>query len=506
MRNGAHTALLCASICLALVGPANADTTFRIALIAAPPSKGNPLSTVGTTPQLFWTAIYDRLTDIDNDGNIVPQLAESWEAVSETEWHFHLRDDVVFSNGEPLTAETVKTGFDATREDAVNALTWFRTSTQFPRVDIIDEHTVAFHTEYPNAMAPAYLSSYFVVPSGVVKDKGIGGLINAPVGTGPFVVDSWEPDQVVLSRNPTSWRQPKVDAIEAKFVPDSSARLQALLTGQVDAAVAISPDQIGMLEAAGHRAVTRNPTRIIVFALKSTDPASPFSDVRVRKAFNFAVNKQVITEILLGGLVEPATQGATPFSVGYLEDFDPFPYDPDRARALLKEAGYEDGVSFVIESPSGTLPNDTAILQQITSDAARAGMNMEVQLITYPQLLRRTLLGELGGDGFLMDFTNRYADALRGVLDTNHTCNGPGTPWFCDREIQSMIDTASRTFNMEERARLTRDVVRRYAEEAQSLYLFPALGLDGVHKRVTRWEPMNDRLMYHLIELDSSAD
>jgi len=478
------------------------DNTFRIALTAAPPSKGNPLSTIGTTPQLFWTAIYDRLVDIDNDGNVVPQLAEKWEPVSETEWHFHLRDDVVFSNGEPLTAETVKVAFDMTREDAINASTWFRIADQYPRVEVIDELTVAFHTELPNAMAPRYLSAFFVVPSGILKDQGIAGLINEPVGSGPFVVDDWAADRVLMSRNATSWRPPKVDAMEARFVPESSARVQALLTGEVDAAVSISPDQIDRLEAAGHRSVTRNPTRIIVFALKANDPESPFADERVRKAFNFAVNKEIITEVLLGGFVEPATQGATPFSVGYIEGLNPYPYDPDRARALLEEAGYEDGVSFTIESVSGTLPNDTAILQQIASDVARVGMTMDVQLLTYPQLLQRTLLGELGGDGFLMDFTNRYADALRGVLNTNHTCRGPGESWFCDDKIQPVIDLAERTFDLAERTRLTEQVVRYYADVAQSLFLFPALGLDGVHKRVTVWEPMNDRFMYDRIELD----
>lgn len=490
---GSNTALLGA-------GSAQAESTFRIALSAAPPSKGNPFSTIGTTPTFFWTAIYDRLTDIDNEGNIVPQLAVSWEAVNDLEWHFKLRPNVKFSNGEPVTAQSVKTVFDLMRKDPINALYWSRQDKFYPLVEVIDDLTVAFHTLKPNAVLPAYLSALFIAPGGHVQNVGLAGLVTEPIGSGPFVVDRWEPEKVTLSANRNSWRPPKVDKMEAYFVPDASARIQALETGQIDVATVISTDQMDMLALNGHRTVLRNPSRILVFALKSNDPASPFSDMRVRQAFNYAINKDIITEILLAGLVEPAGQGATPAAVGYVPDVKPYPYDPDRARALLIEAGYEDGVSFVIESLAGVLPNDAAILQQITSDVLKVGMKMEVRLMTYPQLLERTILGRLKGDGFLMDFTNRYADALQPLLNTNHACTGPG-PWFCDPVIQPVIDKAERTMDIAERNRLTQQVVKYYHDVAQSLFLFPVVGLDAVHKRVKTWAPMNDRLMYHLVEL-----
>lgn len=477
-----------------------AESTFRIALSAAPPSKGNPFSTIGTTPTFFWTAIYDRLTDIDNEGNIVPQLAESWEAVNDLEWHFKLKPNIKFSNGEPVTAQSVKTVFDLMRNDPINAVYWSRQEKFYPLIEVIDELTVAFHTLKPNAVLPAYLSALFIAPGGHVETVGLAGLVTDPIGSGPFVVDRWDADKVTLSANRTSWRPPKVDKMEAYFVPDASARIQALETGLIDVATVISTDQMDMLALNGHRTVLRNPSRILVFALKSNDADSPFSDMRVRQAFNYAINKDIITEILLAGLVGPAGQGATPAAVGYAPDVKPYPYDPDKARALLAEAGYEDGVSFVIETPSGILPNDTAIIQQITSDVRKVGMTMDVRLITYPQLLQRTILGQLEGDGFLMDFTNRYADALQPLLNTNHACTGPG-PWFCDPVIQPVIDQAERTMDIEERNRLTREVVTYYHDVAQSLFLFPVVGLDAVHKRVKTWAPMNDRLMYHLVEL-----
>ena len=103
-----------------------------------------------------------------------------------------------------------------------------------------------------------------------------------------------------------------------------------------------------------------------------------------------------------------------------------------------------------------------------------------------------------------MDFTNRYADALQPLLNTNHACKGPG-PWFCDPAIQPIIDKAERTIDITERNRLTREIVTYYHDVAQSLFLFPVVGLDAVHKRVKTWVPMNDRLMYHLIEIGDGA-
>ena len=479
---------------------ANAENVFRIALSAAPPSKGNPFSSSGTTPRFLLTAIYDQLTDIDNNGQVIPELAVSWEAKSPTEWHFKLRPNVFFSNGESLNARTIVSMFDHIRDDAIKALYWFRESKRYPNVEVIDDMTVAFHTEFPNAMAPAYLSSLFIVPEKHLKNVGLAGLTTDPIGSGPFKLSEWQPEKIRLTASKTSWRAPKVAVLEALIVPDSFARIQALITGQVDVAVAISTDQIGMLEAAGHTVKMRNPTRLLIFTLKANDKKSPFSDIRVRKAFNYAVNKEIITNVLLAGLVAPASQPATKFAVGYDPKLKPYPYDPAKAKKLLKEAGYEDGVDFTIESPSGILPNDTAILQQIASDVAKVGMRMRVKLITYPQLVRRSTLGDMEGEGFLMDFTNRYSDALRPLLNANHACTGSGS-WFCDQTIQPIIDKAEKTFDMAERISLSRQVIKYYRDVAQSLFLFPVVGIDGVHKRVKTWKPRNDRFMYHLIEV-----
>ncbi|MEQ8509575.1 MAG: ABC transporter substrate-binding protein [Rhodospirillaceae bacterium] len=485
-----------------LVSPAQAETTFRIALSAGPPSQGNPYPGGATTANFVWPTIYDSLTRIDNDGTVQPWLALSWQHVTDTEWHFKLRPGVTFSNGEPFNAAAVKATFDRLRTDDAQGYLWNRQVTYYPRVDLVDDMTVAIHTDKPNAMMAAYLTTLYFTAPAHTAEVGFQGLFNDPVGTGPFVMDRWGADRATFSANPASWNPPKVDQFEAVFVPDASARLQALETNQVDVAAVISTDQIGLLERNGHRAVMRNPSRLLVVALQTQDPALPLADVRVRQALNYAVNRTVITQILLADLVKPASQPAVPMGLGYDPTLEPYAYDPDKARQLLADAGYPDGFSFTLETVAGFMPNDAAILQQIASDLKRVGVNLDIRLITYPQLVRSTLGGELGGQALLADFFNNSGDALRPMLPTtNHACGGLN-PWYCDEEIQAVIGEAEVTLDLDKRKALTQQVIRHYRDQASSLFLFPVVGLDGVHKRVTHWEPWNDILNPHLIDVE----
>ena len=504
---GRPSAILCCVFALMLAGPQSveAEKAFRVALTAAPQVKGNALAGGGVTANFIWSAFYDTFTRIRNDGSVEPWLATAWAPVSDTEWHFQLRPNVRFANGEVFDAHAVKTTFDMLRTDAARSFMRYRDIKYYPRVDVIDDLTVAIHTNEPNAMTAAYLSGTPFAPPRYLQDVGFQGLVDEPVGTGPFVLERWAPDKISARANPQAWTPPKVDALEIYMVPDSSARIQALETGQIDVALAISPDQIPLLEAAGHRTAVRAPHRVYIFVLQTEDPESPLSDVRVRQALNYAINKELITDVLLAGLVEPASQPALPLTRGYDPTLKPYPYDPDKARQLLKDAGYENGFNFALETVSGFMPNDTAILQQIVSDLSEVGINMSVNVITYPTLLRTVLFGEVGGDAFPMDFFNTTGDALRPFLrSVNHACTGT-RPWYCDEAIQPVIDKARVTMDLDRRAQLTRQVVRHYRNDASSLFLWPVLGLDGLHRRVTRWEPWLDILNFHLADVDGMS-
>jgi peptide/nickel transport system substrate-binding protein len=485
---------------LAVAAEAEAKTkTLRLGTTQLPEARGNPYKTTATTPYIFFTALYDTLTQIDEAGALHPWLALSWQPLNQTTWHFKLRPGVTFSNGEPFDAEAVKVTLDFLISDAALAQSVARDIEFISDARVIDPLTVEITTHVPEIFLPRFLAGINIVAPRQFTALGLDGFAMAPIGTGPFKVDDWGPERVRMSAFRGSWRAPKVDALEVLALPEAVSRLQALETGRVDVATNINPDHIPALEAAGLRFHRRNPTRVMVISFDSISEGSPFRDVRVRQAVNYAVNRQAIIDGLLGGLTEPASGPAAKGVIGYDPDLKPYPYDPDKARALLTEAGYPDGFSFVKEGPTGQTAADTAVAQQVAADLAAVGIKMEARAVTLAQIIKYMTVGGWKGTALSTDFaTAPSLDMMRAF--NRHSCTWTA-PWFCDRDIQPVIERARATFDADERTRLTRQIVRHYRDVASSLFMYPSVALDGLGPRVTAWAPWNDNFMYHLAEV-----
>jgi len=186
------------------------------------------------------------------------------------------------------------------------------------------------------------------------------------MGTGPFQLTSWAPERAAFKAYKDSWRAPKVDRLTLLLIPDIASRLQALRSGRVDVAMNLSPDSTDMLEAEGFDVVLRSARTNLALTFITTKDG-PFTDVRLRRAANYAVDMKAITEGLLYGLVEPASQAVPPLALGFNPALEPYPYDPERARTLIAEAGYPDGLDFTAEVNVGTVPYFNSVLQQVAA-------------------------------------------------------------------------------------------------------------------------------------------
>lgn len=481
---------------------AQANGPLRVAMIAMPPSQGNPFFTTATTPHMFYPALYDTLTGVNENGEVEPQIATSWERTSDLTWQLQLRDDVTFSNGAPVTAGSVVGMLRHLQSDAFAAQSVVRESQMIASARALDTHVVELTTHQPHALLPRYLSFFYLVPPDHIDEVGLQGLANEPVGSGPFVLDDWQAERILLSPNPTAWQPPKVTSLEVLALPTPTARLQAVVTGRVDVAYALGPDDEAALLANGLSLYVRNPVRILVAGFDTTAEGSPFADVRVRQAINYAVNRKAITEALMGGYVEPASQPIPRGAIGFDPDLDGYPYDPDKARALLAEAGYADGFDMVYEVTTGASSMTDAYSQQIAVDLARVGVRLEIRPVLFAQAVTKMTRTGWDGNMFSVDFaTGPSMDGLRPIR--LHSC-GWSAPWYCDPQAEALYQQAQIASDQETRVDLTRQLIRRYHEQASALFLFPALGIDGLGKRVTHWRTRNDRVLYHEAEVSGA--
>ncbi len=344
-----------------ILGVSNTQAQMlRLALPELPPGLGYPYR-VMTMPTLYTvSAMFDGLTRIDADGVVKPWLATSWTQTNPTTWTLTLRDDVVFHNGRPFTADAVVhvVNFLATREGMGEAVATEMAFLHSARA--LDDHVVEIRTDYPVPILPRFLPVLHMAEPEAWLDAGLDEFSRAPVGTGPFAADSFAATKATFRAHEKGWRPPQVEGLEIYAVPEATARVQALISGSVDVALALGPDDRALIESVGGTFLGWRSETVRTISFVLTGDPSPLDDIRVRQALNLAVDRQTIIDGLLGGVTSPASQGATPAAEGFNPDLDGILYDPDRARALMKEAGVEHGFEMTVEAVIGASAVPTA--------------------------------------------------------------------------------------------------------------------------------------------------
>ncbi|CAN5721978.1 ABC transporter substrate-binding protein [soil metagenome] len=331
-------------------------------------------------------AIYDPLMSFDEEGNVVPYLAESVESNEDlTVWTVKVPTGILFHDGTPFNAEAVKLQYDRFLDPATNC-TCLPDLTQITSIEAPDDTTVIFTLAEPNVAFTVQLSNsrgYIASPTAVAA-LGNDGFDRAPVGTGPFRMADY--DNLVVEKNPDYWRTgddgtqlPYLDSIDFEEIPDSTTRLQAVQAGDIDIMQTADTANIVDAKAAGLEVqeITGSSSTIVFF--NTTQP--PFDDVRARRAVAFALNRERANEIIYEGA---RTESYSAFPPGYLYEVEldePLPrYDVDEARALVDEYEAENGpLAFsIICIPT---PEAEQLLQLFQQDMQEAGMDVTLDTL-----------------------------------------------------------------------------------------------------------------------------
>lgn len=494
------TSLRAVLACLLFLSPAaQAEKTLRFGAVSLSQDLGNPYGSITIPTLVPHLAIFDTLTVIDENGVVQPWIAERWEAIDPLTWHFTLKPGVLFSNGE---------AFDAAA--AASALTYFASGEGLIEVvaqsviDVasaraVDALTLEVKTKAPNILLPRRLSGIRIPAPGPWRELGRQGFSMDPVGSGPFIATDFDMTEIKLVANRTSWRAPKVDRITIKAVPEITTRLQGLITGALDIALDIGPDDGAILEPSGARLNFRPSGRVQTLTFLSTCEDCPLADVRVRQALNYAVNKEQIIDVLLAGSTEPSGQAAVKASFGYDPSVAAYPYDPDKARALLAEAGYADGFDLPADMTPGAMAGDGAWYLQIASNLRDVGVNVTYQTSPYPIHIQKIRQGGWNGIAFGMDFNNLPALDVLWPLRI-HSCLWKAA-WHCRPEWVPLIEAAEQEFDLEERRRKTQELVRLYHDQPTSLFLWEMPGVDGVAERVLNYKPRHAFINLHDVDV-----
>lgn len=328
--------------------------------------------------------IFDTLVMRDKDMKLVPGLATSWKAIDDTTWEFKLRQGVKFHNGEDFNADAVKFSIDRVLDPAAKSPTvsYIRT---IDSVEVVDPLTVRIKTKGPDPLLPTRMSRYptYIVPPKYVKEVGNDKFATHPVGTGPYKFVEFIPDQhVILEANKDYWRgAPSIDKVTWRAIPDGTARVTALLTGEVDLIENVPVDVAPMVKASPDADLVQVKNGGLTIYLGLVMNEKPLDNVKVRQALNMAIDRKSIVDNILQGMASPrGTQvGAADF--GY-KDVPVPAFDPAKAKALLAEAGFPNGFSIKMQSTHRYL-KDGEVAQAIAQEFGDIGVKVDQEVLDW---------------------------------------------------------------------------------------------------------------------------
>ncbi len=448
--------------------------------------------------------MYDGLLTRDAQMHVVPELVDRWRQVDPVTYEFHLRDGVRFHDGTPMTAEDVKFTFDRVLSGKIGGQTNPRKDLLGPltRIDIVDPHTVRLVLSTPWPLLPAMLPFQEVVSEAFVKRVGDAGLVSQENGTGPFRLKEWvRADRIVMERVPDYYGgsteippagPAHVDRVIYKVMPDNATRVAALLAGDIDIINGLPVTAISQVKDNPSTTVmTVNGTRTFFLAINNNKP--PFTDVRVRRALNHAVDRKLIVARLLNGLATPLDGVLSPDAFGFDPNLPTYAYDPARAKALLAEAGASN-LTLTIDTDGAS----KGIAEAIASLITRSGITAHVQVWETAVIVPiwRSAEKRKDHDLFITSWGNASLDPSDIMMPAVHGGGRGNSAGYANPEVDKLLDQAEVETDQDKRRALYQRVQEIVHNDAPWVFLWLPQDVYGVSKRLHGFKPSADGKIY----------
>jgi peptide/nickel transport system substrate-binding protein len=448
-----------ASAASAASDPGEAASTLAIGLAAEPASLDFTQTDGAAIPEALLVNVYEGLVKIDQDGEIQPLLAESFEMSDDrTTYDFMLREDATFTNGEPFTAEDVKFSIERVQSDE-----WTISLKQ--AMDVVDSVEVVSPTHARvtlSAPSNRWLFQMTTRIGAMFSREGVDDLANEPIGTGPYMLDEWvRGDRLVLERNPDYWGEaPAVGTVTLRYFDDPTALNNALLSGGIDVIGTVqAPEALEQFSDEDTYQIIEGTTNGEV-VLSFNNSQAPLDDRLVRQAIKHAIDHEAVLETAWAGRGSLIGSMVPPTDPWYEDLTGLYPYDPERAEQLLEEAGATD-IELAFRIPN--LPYAVSAAQVVQSQLEEVGITAGIDVLEFPAVWLEEV------------FTNADYDMsiISHVEPRDLTTFGdPDYYWRYDNsEVQRLLDEADKA-DTDTRDENMREVARAIAEDAAADWLF----------------------------------
>lgn len=512
MRHGARLALVLAgTAALVALALAAADARPAQAAAAAPaadtavvaqgvdPTTMDPHQQRETTTFNVLRHIYDPLvarsgTDPTKFDGI---LASSWKRVGRN-MRFFLRKGVTFSDGSPFDAATVKYNIDRVLGKLPNTKpALIASGSQYADVTgarVVNNYTVDILEKAPDPLILSRMQQMLMIPNHSV-DTNPDALAANPIGTGPYTLVRWDRNnQVVLAARPDYFLgKPKIANVIFKTLPDASSRLAAIQAGDVDVITNVPPDNVGDVTSGGSAVVKTVPSARVASMWLDTLSVKPLKSMLVRQALNYAVDVKTITSKVMSGYGLPVATIVPPYFAGYDRQLKPYPYNPDKAKKLLAQAGYPNGFEMTIMVPRGRYLLGEEVTQAIAQYLNKVGIKTKIQAVEFGVFAKATQTRKIPAAFYAAwgeDYFNPI-DEMNVAVVTGTT----GFSWYSNKAVDKLVAKAGKTLNQAKQDALIRQAQRLMYKDPPFIFLYAYKDLYGVSNRLS-WKPRSDELIY----------
>lgn len=488
------------------------QTALQIGL-AAPPTTLDPHHQNNAPNNALGNHIFDALVTNDEQSQSKPGLASSWKVIDDLTWDFTLNTKAVFSDGTPFTAADAIASIE--RVARVPSVTPYTTYTRtITEMSEPEPGILRIRTSEPDPILLNSLSRIRIISAKHAQaDSADFNSGAAAIGTGPFVLKEYVPgNRIVLARNDTYWGTPPTfESVTLHIITDQGARLASLLSGDLDLVEQVPFQGIERVESNPQFKIIRGQSSRVVFfggdmhrdvTPFATDnngkplKSNPFKDIRVRRAFGMAINREAVIQRVMAGNAIIADQFMQPGGFGISDNIKPIPYDPQGAKALLAEAGYPDGFKLTIHGPNDRYVNDARIVQAAAQFLTRIGIQTVVDVMPWSVYSSRYSNADfsfyLGSWGVNTGETSNPLIALTVTRNPDDGTGASNNNRYSNPELDALVMKAKETLDDTERAKLLGQACEIVFNQHVIIPLHNEVSVTGAKKTV-EYMPRNDQ-------------